>query len=136
MKLSKILNLCALGLSLLGGPAFADQFADGNWHSILVCDGGAAVVDNESAIGRGGAGAGAQIVVRDPNIIRYFNESGAVQSAYGATEWIGFSFLTMQNPGTLLSFQLNTGGSVRFDGSGLQLNLNGANWYFRSCIRQ
>lgn len=136
MKISKMISLFSIGLILIGSTAFANQFNDRQWHSVLVCDGGAVVVDNKLVVGRGGAGAEAQIVVRDPNIIRYFNESGAIHSAYGAIEWIGFSFPMMAQAGTLLDFQLNTGGSVRFDGTGLKLNLDGANWYFRSCTRK
>jgi hypothetical protein len=154
MKHLKLLSICLLALPALRASAQPEGFSDGNWHSVLVCDGGAAVVDNALVFGRGGEGGKAQIVVRDQNIIRYFNQAGAVKSSYGATEWIGQSYPTMQAAGTIFSFQIPDqdwevndqggqmggralgGGSVSFDGNGLYLDLGSANWYFRSCVRQ
>jgi hypothetical protein len=45
------------------------------WQKVLTCDGGAAVVDADSD-----NPAHLQIVVRDPNIVSYFNKSGVGSS--------------------------------------------------------
>jgi hypothetical protein len=65
--------------------------ADGAlWYKIYSCDGGAGVLDLNANERRN-----LQFVIRDPNIIKFFNDTGVVHSSYGATElvlsgWTGY----------------------------------------------
>jgi hypothetical protein len=53
------------------------------WDKLLTCDSGAAELDVND-----GERRNMQFVIRDQNIIKYLNDAGAIQSAYGATEAI------------------------------------------------
>jgi hypothetical protein len=71
-----ILN-AVLGTSLLLTGLSANAQTPNPWHTVLVCDGGAAVVDNRDAFENHGLGGyspdiEAQVVIRDPQIVRYF----------------------------------------------------------------
>jgi hypothetical protein len=116
-------------------------------YPVLSCDGGAAVIENRDFITRGAAGSKTQIVINDGNIIRYFNQAGAINSTPLGTQWIGYSEILPESQwqqGRQYSFRLSEpqgnnreASTVTFDGSGVSIQLhspNGdANWYFHSC---
>lgn len=64
------------------GDVDANESAlSGPWQKLLTCDDGAAVLDvfgtNHQLL---------QVVVRDPAVLRYLNDVGAIRSRFGATE--------------------------------------------------
>src|SRR5512138_3640565 len=65
--------------------------ADGTaWYKVYTCNGGQAVLDVN-----GNERRNLQLVIRDGNIIKFFNDRGVVQSHYGDTElvlsgWTGY----------------------------------------------
>jgi hypothetical protein len=62
----------------------ASSKADGAlWYKLYTCNGGAAVLDVN-----GNERRNLQLVIRDPNIMKYFHDLGMVQLPYGATELI------------------------------------------------
>src|SRR5436190_12379763 len=69
----------------------ASSKADGAlWYKLYTCNDGAAVLDVN-----GNERRNLQLVIRDSNIIKFFNDRGVVQSQYGATElilsgWTGY----------------------------------------------
>jgi hypothetical protein len=76
--------------SMHGAATQAEGKADGwqpgttpTWDRLMTCDNGAAELDVND-----GERRNMQFVIRDQNIIRYLNQIGAIQSAYGATEAI------------------------------------------------
>lgn len=69
----------------------ASAKADGAaWYKLFTCNGGQAVLDVN-----GNERRNLQLVIRDANIIKFFNDRGVVQSHYGDTElvvsgWTGY----------------------------------------------
>jgi hypothetical protein len=62
----------------------ASAKADGAaWYKVYTCNGGQAVLDVN-----GNERRNLQLVIRDANVIKYFNDKQVVQSQYGATELI------------------------------------------------
>jgi hypothetical protein len=129
-------------LSPSASPAFGTESLPAvggtGWHKVLVCDHGAAVLDNVSAFGRGGPGVAAQLVIHDPRIVSYFQENGA-EGEFVDGQWIGKSYLEPTPGGdpelALLSFRAGSV-TVKSDGQSLTVTTGGANWTFRNCARQ
>jgi hypothetical protein len=69
----------------------ASSKADGAlWYKLYTCNGGAAVLDVN-----GNERRNLQMVIRDPNVMKYFQDRGVVSLPYGATElilsgWTGY----------------------------------------------
>lgn len=62
----------------------ASSKADGAlWYKLFTCNGGAAVLDVNGSERRN-----LQLVIRDPNVMRFFHDRGVVSLPYGATELI------------------------------------------------
>jgi hypothetical protein len=72
---SLIMLAMVLSFSQIGSAA--------QWEPVYRCDGGAATLDV-----RADERQNLQLVIRDPGIIRYLNDSGAVRSQFGANEII------------------------------------------------
>jgi hypothetical protein len=71
-----ILN-AALGTSVLLVGLSGNAQTPTPWHTVLICDGGAAVVDNRDAFENHGLGGytpdvEAQVIIRSPQIVQYF----------------------------------------------------------------
>ena len=106
------LSFLASALALVACGSHADDAADTSssalvnygpngqgdeiWHKVRDC--GSAVVDhndgpcNSDKCTRSGAELDYQVVIRDPNIIKYFNDKGVWQSQFGAKELIAQGF--------------------------------------------
>ncbi|MGZ3771595.1 MAG: hypothetical protein ACXVCP_18815 [Bdellovibrio sp.] len=125
--------ILAAFLLLCGTSALADN----NWHMVLSCDGGAAVLDNITVYGRGGAGLGAQLVIRNPQIVYYFLQSHA-GGEFVDGQWIGQSYFEPFQGGqpneVLLNFSSESA-VVQSNGQTLTVTTGGANWTFRNCTR-
>jgi hypothetical protein len=152
-RLMKIIFLLIGIIASCRHNADSNPYSSEDWYKVLTCDQGAAVIDNRqvAAFNRGGERKfEAQIVIRDKNIIRYFNEERVVQSKLLDDELIAYGDNWQRDKQPLLDFSVlvqgdqdpnnRTKGFVRYerDTIYLQLERNGktANWIFRSCVRK
>jgi len=139
-----LMGLFGIYLMVLGVNAQADE---SNFHKVLSCDNGAVVIDNgvfnnSNRLVQNELSRISQVVIRNSQIVKYFNEAGVGEIRDFATtmngQWISRSN-SQKEMNTVRSF--NTPAvSVQYDGSGLrviarQLDSNETvNWYFRNCI--
>lgn len=139
-------------LLLTGNSAFAN----GDWHTVLSCDGGAAVIDNRNTltVGRDQLPATtAQIVIRNPQIVQYFSNSLAMENGYSDgyriinDQWISSLVPQVTYPAgsVVTSFTIRgiygSQAQIKYDGTGLSVNVvndhnQSANWFFRNCVRR
>jgi hypothetical protein len=135
-----ILGIFVISILSLSSPAFAD----GGWHKVLSCDGGAVHIDNMFQETRLFQGMTAQVVIDDPNIVRYFVTTGAIPNNPPNELLIrafGYNGNLDQNQ-KVLSFKTEEGGTVTYNESESTLFVSlgsyrhGANWYFHNCINQ